>query len=59
MFKNLYCSPLLEAQPGNEYFYKLEEVVDYVTSPEYISICEENYEYAKKVPGIHNHYLDN
>lgn len=59
MFKNLYCSPLLESQSGFENFYKLDEVVDYVTSPEYISICEENYEYAKKVPGIHSHYLDN
>jgi len=58
VFKNLYSSNILTKQNGFESFYKLEDILDFVTSPIYLEELE-NSEYKKKVPGLHKHYVDN
>lgn len=58
MFKTLYSQKLLTEQTGYDSFYKLEDILDYVTSPLYIDTSNEA-EYRRKVPGLHQHYIDN
>ena len=48
MFKNLYSSNILTKQNGFESFYKLEDILDFVTSPIYLEELE-NSEYKKNV----------
>ena len=59
MFKNLYSDEFLSTQVGFDNFYKLEDLLDFISSTKYIELCEGQYEYATKIPGVHNHYLDN
>ena len=58
MFKNLYSERLVEQQSGYDNFFKLEDITDYVTSPQFIGLADQS-QYSKKVPGLHNHFLDN
>jgi Fe-S cluster assembly protein SufD len=58
VFKKLYSSEILSTQNGFESFYKLEDILDFVTSPIYLESIE-NSTYKKKVPGLHKHYVDN
>ena len=58
MFKNLYSERLVDEQTGYENYFKLEDLSDYITSPQFIGLADQS-QYAKKVPGLHNHYLDN
>ena len=57
MFKKLYSSEILSTQNGFESFYKLEDILDFVTSPIYLESIESS-TYKKKVPGLHKHYVD-
>ena len=59
VFKNLYSDEFLSTQVGFDNFYKLEDLLDFISSTKYIELCEGQYEYATKIPGVHNHYLDN
>ena len=58
MYKNLYSTKLLAQQNGFESFYKLEDILDFITSPIYIDNTQD-VEYRRKVPGLHQHYVDN
>ena len=58
MYKNLFSQRLVETQTGYPNFFKLEDIADYVSSPEFINLAEQS-SYSKKVPGLHNHYVDN
>ena len=58
MYKNLYSTKLLAQQNNFESFYKLEDILDFVTSPIYIENTND-VEYKKKVPGLHQHHIDN
>jgi len=58
VYKNLYSTKLLAQQNNFESFYKLEDILDFVTSPIYIENTND-VEYKKKVPGLHQHYIDN
>jgi Fe-S cluster assembly protein SufD len=58
VYKNLFSQRLVETQTGYPNFFKLEDIADYVSSPEFINLAEQS-SYSKKVPGLHNHYVDN
>ena len=56
MYKNLY-SDRLDSEVTDSYF-KLDDIAEYVSSPNFISLAEQS-GYQRKVPGVHNHYMDN
>ena len=42
MYKQLFSYPFLSSQPSKETYYNLPELIEYITSDEYIAITEEH-----------------
>ena len=58
MYKNLYSERLVDSQTGVASYFKLEDLADYISSSDFIALAEQS-GYQKKVPGVHNHFVDN